>query len=57
MDLRKNVIRLSISMQTGLDYLMSGLSVFDLVDIMKEVSEIGKEQQRLRNGNKNRRRN
>jgi|GEM_PF-2545343 len=36
--LRKLTIHLSLILQTGLDYL-EGLSVFELIDIAKEVSE------------------
>lgn len=39
-----------------MDYFMN-LSLFDLREIMKEVAEIGKEQQRVRASNKNRRQN
>lgn len=41
-------------LQTGIDYF-SNLSVFELREIVKEVSALGKEQG-VRNGNKNRRR-
>lgn len=38
-----------------MDYFMN-LSLFDLREILKEMAEVGKEQ-RVRAGNKNRRRN
>lgn len=39
--LRKIIVRLSIRLQTGIDYL-SNLSVFELYEIVKEVAEVGK---------------
>lgn len=53
--MQKAVISLSITKGMDLKYLM-GLSLFELKEILKVVAEIGKEQ-RVRNGNKNRRRN
>nr|DAX23687.1 MAG TPA: hypothetical protein [Caudoviricetes sp.] len=42
-----------MSLQTGIDYLMS-LSVFELIEIAKEVEDIGRKQ-RARAGNTHRR--
>jgi hypothetical protein len=47
---------MSIVLKTGLDYF-NGLSIFEIKETLKEVAEIGKEQQRLRTSDKNRRRN
>ncbi len=38
--------------KTGLDYFQD-LSVFELMEMAKEVTEVGKERQRIRAGNKN----
>lgn len=52
--LRKIIINLSISMQTGIEYL-SSLSVLELLELAKEVSEVVEERKRIRTSNKNRR--
>lgn len=49
------LIGLSMRLRTGIDFFYA-LSFYDVLEIMKEVIRIGKEQ-RLQNGNKNRRRN
>lgn len=52
-NLRKIAIQLAMSLQTGIDYFLS-LSVFELIEVAKEVEEIGRKQ-RTRAGNSNRR--
>ena len=47
--LRKICIRVSLATKTGLEYLMN-LPVLDLLDLVKELGELGK-QKRIRNGN------
>lgn len=39
--IRRIVVRVSIRLRTGMDYL-ANLSVFELFEIVKEVVEIGK---------------
>lgn len=41
--IRRIVIRVSIRLRTGIDYLLN-LSVLELFEIVKEVAEIGKKQ-------------
>lgn len=41
-------------LQTGIDYLQS-LSVFELLETIKEVSEVVNDRERVQTGNKNRR--
>ena len=42
-----------MTLQTGIDYLQS-LSVFELLDLIKEVSEIGNDRKRVQAGRQNR---
>lgn len=50
--LRKIIIQISMTLQTGIDYLQS-LSIFELLDIIKEVSEIVNDRKRVQAGGKN----
>lgn len=43
---------MSMMTKTGLDYLLE-MPVLELLEIVKEMNNIGKEQKRIRNGNKN----
>ena len=50
--LRKAIIQLSMTTQAGIDYLYS-LPVSELLDLMKEVTEVVNERKRVSAGNKN----
>ncbi len=52
--LRRACISLSLALHAGMDYFVR-MPVTELVETMKEVGRIGKEKQRVRNGDKNRR--
>lgn len=52
--LRKICIRLAMSLHTNIDYF-EGLTLYELLDTIKEVSEIGRSKQRDGNRHKNRR--
>ena len=52
--LRKLIINLSMTMQTGIDYL-SSLSVLELLELAKEVHEVVDERKRIQTSHKNRR--
>jgi hypothetical protein len=52
--LRKIVLNLSISLQTGIDYL-SSLSVLELLELAKEVHEVVDERKRVQTRNQNKR--
>lgn len=52
--LRKIILNLSISLQTGIDYL-SSLSVLELLELAKEVHEVVDERKRVQTRNQNKR--
>lgn len=43
-DIGKIIIRLSMAIQTSIEYL-SKIPLYELIDIIREVNEIGKEKQ------------
>lgn len=49
-NLNRVIVRLAMTVQTGIDYL-SGLPVTELLDVIKEVAEIGDERKRVQAGN------
>lgn len=51
-ELRRICLQMSMMTKTGLDYLLE-MPVLELLEIVKEMNNIGKEQKRIRNGNKN----
>lgn len=51
--LRKAIIQLSMTVQAGIDYLYS-LPVSELLELIKEVTEVVNERQRISARNKNR---
>lgn len=54
-NIHKILIVLSMKLRTGIDFFYN-LPFYDVLEIVKEVAEIGNKQ-RIQNGNKNRRRN
>lgn len=50
--LKKIMIQLSMSLQTGLDYFES-LSVIELLEVIEEVNEVVSERERVQASNKN----
>lgn len=53
--IHKILVSLALRTRTGMDFFY-GLSFYDVLEIMKEVIELGKKQ-RVPDGNKNSRRN
>ncbi len=53
-DLLKSAVRLSMSTNTGLDFYLK-LPVAEFMDITREVIEYGKQTNRIRNSNADRR--
>lgn len=52
--LRKTIIQVSMTLQTGIEYL-SSLSVSELLDVIKEVSEVVNENKAVHSRGSNRR--